>query len=318
MRINAFLLTLVLYCTRPVNTACRVQEILLFGAGKLAEFVKRQLAGSFIELFPFDELYIRRFVWKFECAKLDGAACVFAEFSVVRWSAILHRSGIGGSPVGRHVLLDSTSDDRDVRIGGVMFKGVVGLCAVMPGQVGRRRGLGKRQSVARRVMQVYRGGRHAQAVEIGVTRFFDTCESAHAGFRHFALGVSLYVSLELSCINFLTVSSENMPRRVLVADDSEMIRTLLRSQIEEFSGIEVCAAVANGIEAVEAAITLHPDLIILDVVISELNIKRERAKSQHCWTCNHCHSFMLFLRFESTSPAGLSIRDVPMLLGAVE
>ena len=36
-------------------------------------------------------------------------------------------------------------------------------------------------------------------------------------------------------------------------------------------GVEVCATVANGIEAIEAAIALRPDVLILDVLMPELN-----------------------------------------------
>lgn len=62
-----------------------------------------------------------------------------------------------------------------------------------------------------------------------------------------------------------------MPRRVLIADDNETIRVLVRSQIEQIPGFEICAAVANGIEALEAAIALRPDVLILDVLMPRLN-----------------------------------------------
>ena len=61
-----------------------------------------------------------------------------------------------------------------------------------------------------------------------------------------------------------------MPRRVLIADDNEIIRKLVQSHIEELAGVEVCAAVGNGTEAVEAAIALRPHVLILDLAMPQL------------------------------------------------
>lgn len=61
-----------------------------------------------------------------------------------------------------------------------------------------------------------------------------------------------------------------MPRRVLIADDNDSIRRTLRSEIEQVAGVEVCADVSNGIEAVEAAISLHPDVLIIDLLMPGL------------------------------------------------
>lgn len=62
-----------------------------------------------------------------------------------------------------------------------------------------------------------------------------------------------------------------MPRRVLIAEDNETIRKLVRSQMEELPGLEVCATVANGLEAIKAALVLRPDLLILDIFMPKLN-----------------------------------------------
>ena len=72
-------------------------------------------------------------------------------------------------------------------------------------------------------------------------------------------------------LHSLKLPPVNMPGRVLIADDNEMIRTMVRSHIGQLAGLEVCAAVANGMEAVEAAISLHPDVLILDVLMPKLN-----------------------------------------------
>lgn len=62
-----------------------------------------------------------------------------------------------------------------------------------------------------------------------------------------------------------------MPRRILIADDNETIRRTLQSQIERVPGVEVCGMASNGIEAVEAAIALRPDVLIVDVLMPNLN-----------------------------------------------
>ena len=62
-----------------------------------------------------------------------------------------------------------------------------------------------------------------------------------------------------------------MPKRVLIADDSESMRKVLRSFVEAQPDIEVCATTQNGTETVESALALRPDLVILDVKMPGLN-----------------------------------------------
>ena len=63
-----------------------------------------------------------------------------------------------------------------------------------------------------------------------------------------------------------------MPRRVLIADDSDIVRGLIRSfLVERFPDVEVCAEAANGRQTVNEALRLEPDLVILDVLMPDLN-----------------------------------------------
>jgi DNA-binding NarL/FixJ family response regulator len=62
-----------------------------------------------------------------------------------------------------------------------------------------------------------------------------------------------------------------MPKRVLIADDSEAMRRVLRNFIAEQPGVEVCALTANGIDTIDVAMALQPDLLILDVKMPGLN-----------------------------------------------
>lgn len=61
-----------------------------------------------------------------------------------------------------------------------------------------------------------------------------------------------------------------MAKRVLIADDSDSVRKLIQSVVEQ-QDIEVCALTGNGIEAVDKATDLEPDLLILDVQMPGLN-----------------------------------------------
>jgi DNA-binding NarL/FixJ family response regulator len=55
-----------------------------------------------------------------------------------------------------------------------------------------------------------------------------------------------------------------MPYRILIADDHNLVRKVLKTTLENHSGWQVCAQATNGLEAVHKAAELHPDLIILD------------------------------------------------------
>lgn len=53
--------------------------------------------------------------------------------------------------------------------------------------------------------------------------------------------------------------------RVLIVDDHELMRRGVRNLIEEQSDLQVCDEAANAKEAIEKVLSLHPDLIILDM-----------------------------------------------------
>jgi DNA-binding NarL/FixJ family response regulator len=61
------------------------------------------------------------------------------------------------------------------------------------------------------------------------------------------------------------------PKRVLIADDSGIIREVVRSLIENKVGVEVCGEAIDGIDAVEKAKQLKPDLVLVDFRMPRLN-----------------------------------------------
>ena len=59
--------------------------------------------------------------------------------------------------------------------------------------------------------------------------------------------------------------------RVLLADDSAVMRTLLRMVLEPQPCLEIVAAATNGKEALSAFEQLHPDLVLLDIEMPGMN-----------------------------------------------
>jgi DNA-binding NarL/FixJ family response regulator len=62
-----------------------------------------------------------------------------------------------------------------------------------------------------------------------------------------------------------------MAKRILIADDSETIRMVIRTFLESREGLEVCGEATNGVDAIEQAKKLNPDLIILDLAMPRMN-----------------------------------------------
>jgi len=60
------------------------------------------------------------------------------------------------------------------------------------------------------------------------------------------------------------VSEAVRPRRVLIVEDETIIAMSLEALVEDF-GMESCGIAATGLEAVELARTLRPDLVLMDV-----------------------------------------------------
>jgi two-component system, chemotaxis family, chemotaxis protein CheY len=64
----------------------------------------------------------------------------------------------------------------------------------------------------------------------------------------------------------LVVPEVEMPRTVLIADDSPFMRTMLKGILDNM-GFEVVAEAANGDEAVSQHLLQHPTVTILDVTM---------------------------------------------------
>lgn len=73
-----------------------------------------------------------------------------------------------------------------------------------------------------------------------------------------------------------------MPRCVLIVDDNIQLRRVIRGQVEA-AGLEVCGEAEDGLDAIEKARELKPDLIILDLSMPRMNgIDAARELSEIC------------------------------------
>ena len=71
-----------------------------------------------------------------------------------------------------------------------------------------------------------------------------------------------------------------MPTKILIVDDSPVIRSLVRSFIESHTDWQVCGEAENGQAAVDLVRRLNPDLLVLDLsmpVMSGIDAAREIA-----------------------------------------
>lgn len=59
--------------------------------------------------------------------------------------------------------------------------------------------------------------------------------------------------------------------RILLADDHEVVREGLRTILERHPGWVVCGEASTGRQAIEEAIRLKPDVILMDISMPELN-----------------------------------------------
>jgi DNA-binding NarL/FixJ family response regulator len=62
-----------------------------------------------------------------------------------------------------------------------------------------------------------------------------------------------------------------MTVRVLLADDHTLVRAGLKALLTRFAAVEVVGEASHGREAVEMAIELKPDIVLMDINMPELN-----------------------------------------------
>lgn len=62
-----------------------------------------------------------------------------------------------------------------------------------------------------------------------------------------------------------------MRKAILIADDNAFVRTALYEFFQREPDFTVCGLAENGLEAVEEALRVHPDVIVLDMTMPVMN-----------------------------------------------
>jgi DNA-binding NarL/FixJ family response regulator len=68
-----------------------------------------------------------------------------------------------------------------------------------------------------------------------------------------------------------TATGEGRKIRVLVVDDHVVVRSGLEQLLATTADIELVGTASNGIEAIEAVAALHPDVVLMDLSMPELD-----------------------------------------------
>ena len=94
-------------------------------------------------------------------------------------------------------------------------------------------------------------------------------------------------SASISASEGAVAANVNLRKKILIADDHEMLRRGLRNTLQRERDLEICGEAVDGEEAVEKTKTLQPDLVILDINMPGLNglaalrqILRHRPKTK--------------------------------------
>ena len=60
-------------------------------------------------------------------------------------------------------------------------------------------------------------------------------------------------------------------RTILIVDDHQFERTIIRSAVEGLTKFDVCGEASDGVEAIEKAKELRPDLVIMDLAMPRMS-----------------------------------------------
>jgi two-component system, NarL family, response regulator NreC len=64
---------------------------------------------------------------------------------------------------------------------------------------------------------------------------------------------------------------DRLPKCILLVDDNSAIRMALRKFLEDHTEYEVCGEASDGLDAIEKAAQLQPDLIVLDLSMPRMD-----------------------------------------------
>jgi CheY-like chemotaxis protein len=92
-----------------------------------------------------------------------------------------------------------------------------------------------------------------------------------------------------------SVAQNAMPKSILVVDDSDTVRKLTRLFLESQIELEVCGEAVDGVDAIEKAKELKPDLIVLDLAMPRMNgVEAASALKRYDATGADSHIYNIF------------------------
>jgi DNA-binding NarL/FixJ family response regulator len=108
---------------------------------------------------------------------------------------------------------------------------------------------------------------------------------------------------------------------ILIADDYDIVREGMRAVIERRSGWKVCGLARTGREAVEIALSLKPDIVVMDMSMPELNgvdatrqIRRQRPETEVLIFTAHETDDLIRDAFEAGAKGFVNKAEAPGLL----
>jgi DNA-binding NarL/FixJ family response regulator len=60
-------------------------------------------------------------------------------------------------------------------------------------------------------------------------------------------------------------------KTILIADDSANVRAVIREFLKDVPDLEICGEAVNGLDAIEKAKKLKPNLVLLDLSMPQMN-----------------------------------------------
>ena len=98
----------------------------------------------------------------------------------------------------------------------------------------------------------------------------------------------------------VAVPLDDRPMRVLIADDHSVVRSIVRSTLQQHPHIVVCGEATDGAEAVELAKKIQPDVTVLNIIMPVLNgfdaareIRRQVPQSAIVILSTHADRFFI-------------------------
>ena len=94
-------------------------------------------------------------------------------------------------------------------------------------------------------------------------------------------------------------------RCVLIADDNPLVRTVVRFFVECHKGLEVCGEATDGVDVIEKAKELRPDLIVLDLSMPRMNGLEAASKLKRIMPQVPIILFTMYKEQLGNSPVGV-------------